>query len=236
MGLQKIPVCYATAEANDLYVKSLIEWYSANSQQEYQELYAQYKDKATKLVRERCGNLAASQQRVADYVDGQMSQLYPDVNDTNGMGAALKKFLNIATEEHLENYLPDLDLQEPISEYGDWQPWSPCSASCGGGDRIRSRFCSIDECSDGLRLQVVDEPCNVEECQQEPSSEEEASEQPESEEPVSEEPASEEPASEEPASEEPESEEPASEEPASEEPATEEEASEEPESEEPVSE
>ncbi|XP_063154493.1 hemicentin-1 [Candoia aspera] len=52
--------------------------------------------------------------------------------------------------------------------WGPWQPWSTCSASCGGGEKIRSRLCNNPPLSNNGRPCPGDEAqvsrCNIQAC------------------------------------------------------------------------
>ncbi|XP_039213555.1 hemicentin-1 isoform X2 [Crotalus tigris] len=57
--------------------------------------------------------------------------------------------------------------------WGPWQPWSACSASCGAGEKIRSRLCNNPPVSNNGRLCPGDEAqisrCNIQACPGGPS-------------------------------------------------------------------
>lgn len=52
--------------------------------------------------------------------------------------------------------------------WGPWQPWSTCSASCGAGEKIRSRLCSNPPVSNNGRPCPGDgtqiSRCNIQAC------------------------------------------------------------------------
>ncbi|XP_061739556.1 hemicentin-1 [Nerophis ophidion] len=52
--------------------------------------------------------------------------------------------------------------------WGSWQPWGECSASCGGGEKTRVRLCNVPPPSHGGRLCPGDTSqisrCNIEAC------------------------------------------------------------------------
>ena len=55
----------------------------------------------------------------------------------------------------------------------DWSPFTPCSASCGGGLKTRHRTCNTSrfggkDCSALGRMMTQQQPCNVHDCNGEP--------------------------------------------------------------------
>ena len=48
------------------------------------------------------------------------------------------------------------------AEWQDWGHWSPCTASCGQGLKIRARACSEE--ASGDNVQCLGDPTEVEEC------------------------------------------------------------------------
>ena len=59
---------------------------------------------------------------------------------------------------------------DPIPEWTEWAPWSPCTVTCGGGLRQRARECANPTLRNSLGELVCDgdkmaeEQCNGEEC------------------------------------------------------------------------
>nr|XP_039269684.1 SCO-spondin-like isoform X2 [Styela clava] len=46
-----------------------------------------------------------------------------------------------------------------LSEYKQWQPWAPCSATCGPGERKRIRRCNVGKCE-----QIMTKTCFASKC------------------------------------------------------------------------
>jgi len=55
-------------------------------------------------------------------------------------------------------------LTEPPTGWGEWEGWSQCSKSCGGGTWTRSRFCRGADCRHSTQSQ--DRFCNTQPCSQ----------------------------------------------------------------------
>ena len=58
-------------------------------------------------------------------------------------------------------------LKEVDCNWGNWEPWTPCSAICGGGVRITSRRNTVTERNGGSPCNgsfVNTEHCNQEHC------------------------------------------------------------------------
>lgn len=45
--------------------------------------------------------------------------------------------------------------------FGDWSPWSPCTASCGGGQQYRTRTCERHNCDGTAKMARA---CNTQPC------------------------------------------------------------------------
>ena len=60
-----------------------------------------------------------------------------------------------------ENYQKDTDNK--CKAYpGDWSEWGPCSTTCGPGQKIKTRTCSVEgECTDDLQITT---DCNLVKC------------------------------------------------------------------------
>ena len=51
--------------------------------------------------------------------------------------------------------------------YGNWEDWSACSKSCGGGSRTRTRKCTGTNPPGGVcNDETVTEQCNTDECKE----------------------------------------------------------------------
>lgn len=57
----------------------------------------------------------------------------------------------------------EIEVQDPMCPVTDWSDWSPCSATCGKGVKLRTRFLLVDpslqqKCS--TRVEIVQQrPC-----------------------------------------------------------------------------
>ncbi|XP_013396343.1 A disintegrin and metalloproteinase with thrombospondin motifs adt-1-like [Lingula anatina] len=49
-----------------------------------------------------------------------------------------------------------------ISTWSEWGPWTTCSATCGGGTKLRTRTCKNGVCDEGVADES--EPCNTASC------------------------------------------------------------------------
>ena len=62
----------------------------------------------------------------------------------------------------------DVPCDEMMSEWSEWGPWDDCSASCGGGARMRFRYCKTPNQSTDRSSCLGDryavELCNAQEC------------------------------------------------------------------------
>lgn len=62
----------------------------------------------------------------------------------------------------------DMPCDEMMSEWSEWGPWDDCSASCGGGARMRFRYCKTPNQSTDRSSCLGDryavELCNAQEC------------------------------------------------------------------------
>lgn len=62
----------------------------------------------------------------------------------------------------------DVPCDEMMSEWSEWGPWDGCSASCGGGARMRFRYCKTPNQSTDRSSCLGDryavELCNAQEC------------------------------------------------------------------------
>jgi hypothetical protein len=45
-----------------------------------------------------------------------------------------------------------------------WEPWTPCTRTCGAGRKWRKRVCSVLNACDGFNAQSESEFCNVQSC------------------------------------------------------------------------
>ncbi|CAJ0935639.1 unnamed protein product, partial [Mesorhabditis belari] len=65
------------------------------------------------------------------------------------------RIITAGVKNKIEKLLEDED-------WGNWQPWSSCSASCGGGSKRRSRLCKSSNCKSPIDYQQ--ENCNEQDC------------------------------------------------------------------------
>ena len=63
------------------------------------------------------------------------------------------------------------DVFSVDGNWGTWQSWNPCNVSCGGGYKLRDRFCNSPapqnngkECEPGLFNSTEITRCNDDEC------------------------------------------------------------------------
>ncbi len=63
------------------------------------------------------------------------------------------------------------DVTTPVGEWGEWEDFFPCTATCGGGNQTRARECkTLDPENGGINCETENEhftetvACNVQAC------------------------------------------------------------------------
>ncbi|XP_013407723.1 semaphorin-5A-like [Lingula anatina] len=86
---------------------------------------------------------------------------------TCGRGSTFQEVKSCRRLDHIELYCNTtkkyrICFLRPCGTWSEWEPWEPCSATCGGGTTFRVRKCvGGNDCFGPSRQQM---PCNTHEC------------------------------------------------------------------------
>ena len=90
----------------------------------------------------------------------QLENLYVSITQVQNI-----QYIHAAVTNHLSSQCHFLEL-ESTGGWGSWSSFSPCSSTCGGGTRTRTRECkdSTDGGAECPGESSETEACNTEEC------------------------------------------------------------------------